>query len=199
MNEDKEEFRTLLRGISSQIRGDHGSLVISEGQTEIKFSKEVDIIYDYLNINTNEKRIINKLYNILKLKVVEDTDEFMKLSMCINDYMEELIFDEEYDLILNKNVDIVDLMKNVGLGFNYETENIIENFLEYVKISEKLLGIKVFFFVNLKKFFSDNELINIYNQFLLSKTKLVILESSHGKIIDERERIRIFDADLCEL
>ena len=58
---------------------------------------------------------------------------------------------------------------------------------------------KLFIFVNLREFFSDEEVIQIYNKILLNKTKFIILQSRLIKSSDYREFQYIIDEDICEI
>lgn len=199
IKENKEDYRIFLQSIYRQMYGEEGLLVVSTNKEEIKFSKEVDIISDYINIDINNKKNLNKLYLILKSKSIEEIDDYAHVSKQISEYIEKLIYDEDFNLVQNRNIEIEDILKGVNLSFDYDSENLLDMLIEYIIISERILGIKVFFLVNLKIFFTKEEIINIYNQLLLSKIKFIVLESTYSEKIDIREKIFIFDEDLCEI
>lgn len=153
INENKEEYRNLLQDIYAQLRGEKGNLVVSIEGVQLKFSKDVDVLYNFFEININDKKIINELYANLKGKTLEDPEKFLNLSMDINNYIENLIYDEEYALVLKKNIEIIDIFKGVSLGIEDEEKNLIDQLLSYINISENLLGTKLFFLLILKSFF----------------------------------------------
>ena len=66
----------------------------------------------------------------------------------------------------------------------------------YIKISSELVAIKVFFFVNLRSYLTQDELNELYKMVDYYKVSLILLES-----IERNERSRekryIIDKDLC--
>lgn len=66
----------------------------------------------------------------------------------------------------------------------------------YIKISSELVAIKVFFFVNLRSYLTQDELNELYKMADYYKVSLILLES-----IERNERSRekryIIDKDLC--
>lgn len=174
-------------------------MVFSENNKEIKFSKSVDMLNEYINIDLNEKKIISKLYNLLKIKSLEDYDRYSRLSETITEYVQELLFDEEFDLIQGNNIDPIDIFKGVVVGIEDSNNSIPEKFLEYIRVLEKFMDTEVFIFVNLKEFFNNEEIIQIYNKLLLNKTKFIIVQSRTIDNIDSREVLYIIDEDFCEI
>ncbi len=192
-------FRKTIMDVYNQIMGNPGNLVLSENNQEIKFSKHVELINDYINIDLNDKKILVKLYTLLKDKSLEDYDSYCRISESITDYVQELLFDEEFDLIQIDNIDPIDIFKGVSVKIDDSSMSISEKLLEYISISEKFMDIKLFLFVNLKEFFTDGEIIQIYNKLLLNKTKFLIMQSKITESIDCRETVYIIDEDLCEI
>lgn len=197
--ENKKMFRTVILDIYNQISGKCGGLVLSYNNRELKFSKHVDIINDYININLNDKKVLNKLYNLLKNKALEDYDSYCSMLEYLTEYIQELLFDEEFDLVQLNTIDPIDIFKGVSIEIDQSNKSISEKFLEYIIISEKFMDTKLFVFVNLREFFSDEEVVQIYNRLLLNKTKFVILQSKVMNHIDCRETSYIFDEDYCEI
>lgn len=58
-------FRKTIMDVYNQIIGNPGNLVLSENNQEIKFSKHVELINDYINIDLNDKNI-NQVVHLVK-------------------------------------------------------------------------------------------------------------------------------------
>lgn len=183
----------------TQTEGQEGCFILSYNNKEIKFSRNVNIINDYVSINLNDKKITNKIYESLKIKAMEDYDNFFRISELITEYVEELIYDEEFALEQCNSVNPVDIFKGVSLQFEDVGKDPVDAFLDYIKILENYLGVKLLMFINIKEYFNDEEMVYIYNQLLFNKTRFIILQSNETKTVDERERIYIVDEDFCEL
>ena len=59
-------------------------------------------------------------------------------------------------------------------------------------------GIKCFFFVNLKRFFDENQLNSFYRDVIYRKYMVVLLENTCA-FYNEMERRVVLDCDLCEI
>lgn len=192
-------FRKFISEVCQQILGKSGDLVLSDNNFEIKFSKHVDILNDYININLNDKKVLGKLYTLLKNKSMEDYDSYCRMSESITEYVQDLLYDEEFDLVQVDSIDPIDIFKGVSIEIEDNSKSIIEKFLDYITISERFMETKLFVFVNLREFFDDDEVIHIYNNLLLNKTKFVIIQSKLVEWIDFREVRYIIDEDFCEI
>ena len=197
--ENKTVFRNTILEIFEQIACKSGNLILSNNNQEVNFSKHVDIVNDYININLNDKKVLTRLYNMLKNKSIEDYDKFLKISEYITEYVQELLFDEDFDLVQNNNIDPTDIFKAVSIEIDDSNKGVSEKLLEYMAISERFMDTKLFIFVNLREFFSDEEVIQIYDKILLNKTKFIIIQSRLIKTIDCREVQYIIDEDYCEI
>lgn len=144
-------------------------------------------------------KILIKLYTLLKDKSLEDYDSYCRISESISDYVQELLFDEEFDLIQIENIDPIDIFRGVSVKIDDSSMNVSEKLLEYITILEKFMNIRLFLFVNLKEFFNDEEIVQIYKRLLLNKTKFIIMQSKVTEPIDCRETVYIIDEDLCEI
>lgn len=139
------------------------------------------------------------MYTLLKDKSLEDYDSYCRISESISDYVQELLFDEEFDLIQIENIDPIDIFRGVSVKIDDSSMNVSEKLLEYITILEKFMNIRLFLFVNLKEFFNDEEIVQIYKRLLLNKTKFIIMQSKVTEPIDCRETVYIIDEDLCEI
>lgn len=192
-------FRDTVLDIYEQIAGKTGNLVLSDNNQEINISKHVDIINDYFNINLNNKKVLTKLNNLLKNKSLEDYDTYCRISESITEYVQELLYDEEFDLVQANCIDPIDIFKGVSIEIDDSSKSTTEKFLEYIAISERFMDTKLFVFINFREFFADEEVIQIYNKLLLNKTKFVLLQSKRIESIDSREIRYIIDEDFCEI
>lgn len=197
--ENKQMFREILIDLKNQTAGTSGKLLLEDSVEVLKLSKSAEVILDYVTINLNDKKILSKLYNNLRAKALEEYEGYSEIVDKVSDYVENLIFDEETDLVQIKNVDPIDIFKSVGLELEQQELTEQEKLLEYTSLLQRICEIKVFFFVNLKAYFSERELKELYETLLNRKVKFLLIESSKSEISDDRERFYIFDDDCCEI
>ena len=153
----------------------------------------------YIDFDLNDKRILNKIYDRLKDKALEDNESFSKISGLITEYIQTLIYDEEINLEQEQSVDLVDIFKGLKIGVESNEEDEIEDFLNYIRLLEDYLNIKLFIFINLEEYYKIDELKYIYDVLLLNKTKFILLQNTVRNVMDKREKRYIIDEDLCEL
>ena len=72
-----------------------------------------------------------------------------------------------------------------------------ERIIEYIRLHRLFCKKYLFVFLNLKCFFSEDELRRLYQMLIYRKEKVLLLESYMLPKVDESEVIRIIDKDLC--
>lgn len=75
-------------------------------------------------------------------------------------------------------------------------EGFLSQIIEYMKVISEMCGISLLCFVNLKKYLSKTELLDLYKNKEYNKTNILLIESSESELIDE-EHITIIDKDRC--
>ena len=58
-------YRNILEELWKQYKGETGNFILSDGDKELKMSQRIECIYNIFNINTNDRKIISKLYQEL--------------------------------------------------------------------------------------------------------------------------------------
>lgn len=173
--------------------------ILSEEENIIKFSKNVEMINDYLSIDVNDKKIITKIYSMLKNKSIEEYEKYSSMVEKITEYVQDIIYDESLELVQMGTIDPIDIFKSVNLKIEIDSENILDSLVEYIMLLTEYLGVKMITFVNLKEFFTKKEVLYIYNAMIMKKIKFLVVESGNSTRYEEREKFYIFDEDYCEI
>lgn len=145
--ENKRFFRRLIYYLKESVSGNESYFKIIENLEEKDLLKISAFITDVFDININESKIINKIYNLLieESNGSELYDQKIKFENEINKFMEELIFKFDYDLTYD-DIDYKNIFKGVNLHIEDDFQGLMENLLEYIDISYKLLNKKYFSF-----------------------------------------------------
>ena len=85
-------------------------------------------------------------------------------------------------------------MYNVRIAV--EETTLAENMLNYIKFMKRICGLKVFFLINIKQYFKQEDMLCIYKECLYEKINLILVESSYNNSYDY-EKAWIIDNDLC--
>lgn len=198
--ENKNVFSEIISEIKNQIEGEEGGFVFSQDIEEISISQNIELITDPFSLNFNSKKIINRLYKKLDKQAMNE-EMYVKskeIVSKINEYIADLIQDEELSISYNQELDLIKLFKAVDIHIENKDKQLVDRILEYMLIIREIFAINTFVFVNLKAFISDENLKEFYKVVFYNKMNLILFESNFNKKLDSEE-VRIIDADLCEI
>lgn len=198
--ENKQFFRRLIYDLKESVSGNESYFKIIENLEEKDLSKMSAFITDVFDININESKIINKIYNILieESNGSELYNQKIKFEKEINKFIEELIFRFDYDLTYD-HIDYKNIFKGVNLHIEDDFQGLMEKLLEYIDISYKLLDKKIFFVLNLNCYFNSNELEELERYLCYNNVVVVLLQNRLDLEIQKSENIKIIDSDLDDI
>lgn len=76
-------------------------------------------------------------------------------------------------------------------------ENLLEKLIDYICVISEVFGKKVFVLVNIKSYFTKDELKLLYKKMFYEKIYLLLIENHDNNDIIEEERVTIIDKDMC--
>lgn len=195
--EKPHTYTSLLQNFYRQCEGEDGELVISEKDMLISIENSVSIVWNPFLIDLNEKRIQNKLYQ--EMKKISD-EEYCKevgdICQCISQYLNELSMKIPYALSFNEGLDSISIYKLCGVKLETEDVCLLQNLIEYIKVLGLLCNMKVVVFINLKAYFDEMELLELYKTGFYYKIKIILIEDSQTNCL-ECEKHYILDWDDC--
>lgn len=198
--ENSNEYLKVLQEIFNETNGiENSEFVLSDNGETLKFSKAAIFIYDYLNLDINNRKIINEINaQVLELlKNHDNTEDFFKINQIFIDINDKLL--NEFDFKLNYDSELT-FEKFIKLS-NYHIDleaNLADRIVSYIKIYSCLKDIKLVIFTGLFEIFSKEEVEKIVKQIEYFDLKCLLIEpyikydfKSFGRIV--------VDADLCEI
>lgn len=193
-------FSEYVIEMHSQIEGSEGRFVLSESDKNIALSKSAVIILNPLAVDINTRKVLNKLYSELSNYAKSEqmyvkTSEFLRL---MQEYLLELEQCTEHNLEYDPEIDITSLLKSVNV--HYETTNMdfLESLLQYVKILADIGGIKLFIFVNLRSYLTDNQMTKIIREMNYQNILGIFIENQTRENL-EGVQTYVIDTDNCEI
>lgn len=187
----------VITEMYKQSNGEDGCFVLSEKEKLFKFSKEVVLILEPFSINCNEKKIITKLYQELKIQIDEYmSEETMQLYSRIVDYLDKATLKIPYFTTFQLDFDITGLFKLSGVELECNEQSLCENIITYLKAITQLCGYRIIVLLNLKAFLSIEEIKSLYEFAFYNKIDLILIESVLHTTI-QGENICIIDKDMC--
>ncbi|MDD2362127.1 MAG: type II-A CRISPR-associated protein Csn2 [Oscillospiraceae bacterium] len=197
--ENQKVFRCLIEDIYNQTKNIEGTSVLSVNNTPVEIKNHAELLTEFVPFDINQKRFLTDICNELEKTALDETN------FCVT--QELLAFLEKYiqDLAFNLSVDVEptklsfpNLLKAMGLTIKDDYVNSIEKLFDYFEMVQGQGKNKLFITVNLRTFFTDEELISFFECVCMHKYNLFMIESSERPILPHEIRL-IIDNDLCEI
>ena len=169
-----------------------------DNNQEINMYNKVDLYVNFFDIDLNSKKNLNALnkniINSLTDNVKEEIlNNFKKLSRSFT----KILSDIDLPLSLNDNITVEDIIKLLKISIN-KTDDLLNNLLLIIDLEKVLKINEILFFINLKQYLSQEELIEFYKYAIYNEIKIVLVDSqSYGIKLDYEKKL-IIDVNLDE-
>lgn len=199
--EQPSVFLKLVKELFSEISEEESKFVLSENNVPIKMKDYLNCIINPLNITLNDRKLLNKLGELLKKEIVSSDllVENNEVISAIENYALHIMQCADWDLTYSDKIDVQSLLKFLGIQFCDKQETLVEKIMDYVKVSHELLGIKCFVFVHLLSYLTEYELEKLYEYSEYQKVNILLLESHQPEEIESFSNVVIIDKDACEI
>ncbi len=184
----------------AQIQGREGQFVLSAADEELPLEKSAEIIVDFFAVNINDRKIINKLYTELNECAVSERMYFQTREMitALQNYFLELEQCNPYMLEEEPEIDVLSILKLLGIRLADCADNFLENLLQYIKVSALLLEKRLLVLVNFAGFASAEQMNEVIKEAIYDEIKLLFIESVERDCFADYNRF-IIDQDGCEI
>lgn len=201
--EDKTIFSKMVFGIQNVCNGNavEDSISITDENMESQI-KNCVFVWDLFNINLNDKRIMNELVKYVQRELNSDMEQLKEFAShynyCVND-IEKLTLELPIEVSCSHELNIPDFLKAMSLKVSDTfSDTLLDKVHRYIDII-KFIGIaKLIIFVNMKQFFNEQELIEIYKYAMYNEINILLLESSDCNKALEYEHVIVIDRDYEE-
>lgn len=177
---DKKFFRHIIETLNDKINGLESNeiFLLDDNNEEIKIDKSIYLVIDIFNIDYNNKKILNKIYNIISDRVelskeIEMNDIIIKL----RNYLIEEINEIPFEFIMKDELDVKEILKLFDLKIDKENyTNTIEKIELLIDIISTLKIADILVIPNMKTYLTDEEIIEIYKYSLYNNVKILSIE-----------------------
>ena len=183
----------------NQVEGKEGGWIVSENDKPLAVNKNVEILFDFISINVNQKTLITKILNEMEqiANKEENINETMQLLSDIERFV--MYLNEDFDLSITcDKLTISQLLKSVGISISVETDDLIEVIYSYMQLIRQFIGEKLFVFVNFRSFVSQKQFSDFAMTIIGHDYQVIFLENKEYDKIAKESRL-IIDQDLCEI
>ena len=194
--ENPGTFAEIIWDLQKQLEGEDRQIVLSDDE-KLLSSKYIEIIIDPFRLDINNRKVIGRLYQELKEISNEDFLDYVG-NLCTEtvNYLEDLSSKLPYSISFNTELDPVNLFKLYDLKLEVETESLLQKLIEYLKVISALCGIKLVIFVNIKNYFNNIQILELYKTAFYCKINLFLIEATQN-IRLAGEKIFILDSENC--
>ena len=196
--ENPKIFTTFIGELQEWLEGADNGWILSEDGKVLKASNCCDLILDYFNLDINQRKMVSYLHSTLETEIL-DTDlyvQWREVSGNLLQMLEKAIEASGYDVTYSE-ADIKACLKMLGVSFQKRADSTIERLLEYQKLVNEVLRVKVFILVNTTTYFTQEELRYLYEQAEYRKYYLLLFDTQQIQVCQEKENILIIDNDAC--
>ncbi len=197
--ENQRLLRELLQDIHCQINGDSGNAVLSDQDSPLPISRNLELLDCFVPFELNKKALLNKLIGKLAKEAVSEEYymETRELLGQIESYLMKL--SQEVNCTVGfSNITEESLIKSVGVEIPEEYDSLGEKIIDYMELVYELIGKKLFLLYNLRCVMVDEE-TNMLMKTILDHSFHCIMIENHEYELLEFEKRYIIDKDLCEI
>lgn len=192
-----ELFARTVSELRLQIENGEGNFILSEEDKEIRMDKSAEIIIDPFSIDVNSRKLYAKFLQDLKMVSTNYFyEDYLKLKSCIFQYIERISEKMPFSICYDTEIDEAAFYKFLNVQIESETESLAQRLIDYAKLSQQLLGIRVIILVNVKDYISEWELSEFYRDLFYSKVHVIVLEARKNVTLSCESGI-IIDKDKC--
>lgn len=198
--ENQRYFREIVEDIRYQIidKGE-GDIVFSENDVPVSMYGKAEIISEFLELDPNCKNLLSKVQSIMEKTALDEQHymETQEILAAVERYVHNLSFSCPCNVECGK-LGVSNLLKNVGLRFEMSYNSHIEKLLDYMSLVRELDKDKLFIFVNMRSWFTNEEMELFVKTALAHKYNILLIDNCEYPKLESEKRI-IIDRDLCEI
>ena len=197
--ENKDLFRRFVSDLATQSGGQPGIAVLSLKNTPVDFGKHVELCTHFAPFTLNRKTLLTKLLSAMEKQAV-DAEHYVQtqslLSM-LESFADDL--SQEYTLTLQyQKLSVGSILKSMGIEIEDPDQPTLETILDYMELVRDLDRDRLFIMINMRCYFSDDEMTQWVNSVCSHDFKLLLVESTAYRPLPDVKRYLI-DGDLCEI
>ncbi len=196
--ENKKLFREMIQQFMQALLGLNSKWILSEDSKAISLNKSAAIIADPLNVDLNERKLLDGLYNEMG-NIAVNENHYMETFLIRNNlltYVNNVMHDVDYPFLEVSEISISNLFKLSGVRFESYEGELLEKIVSYAYLCTRFKRCRLIVFVNLKIYFSDEELAEFYKDMLYKKIHILLVENRETSRLTN-EKITVIDNDLC--
>lgn len=196
--ENKKMFLEFVNGINLQADGIKGDFVLSIKDKPVEFAKFTDVTMQFAPFQINRKSLLTKLYSALEQKALlaENYTKTGEIISGLESYVNHLAEDFSFEIDCQR-VSIGPIIRALAPEIEENDKSTLEKIFEYIEMVRELDKERLFIMVNMRTYFTDDEMDVFIESVCLHDFKLLLIESTAFNVLSNIKRY-VIDEDLCE-
>lgn len=156
------------------------------------------MIDSLLSFEIGRKSLMTKIQSRMEAEALNARNyvKTMQLMGELEQFLQELAFDLPCGITCDK-ISIGGVLRSAGIEILDDYENELERILDYMELTRELERDKLFVLVNLRSFYSDEEVAAFFRSVLDHSLCVLLVDSVSKAMLPLEKRVTV-DADLCE-
>lgn len=194
-------LRSFVIALKEQLNsGQEFLMAYDEKGNIVNLSKISRFIEFPISIDMDEKKTNLIIQKDIGTHIAYDKKEqFELLKKTIGEYVHDITYDYPLPVYFDEDMNLTTFLKAISLSYLNNSETILEDIINQIKVSSFVSGYKIFFFLNPHDFFSNKEISTLFSQLDLLDISYVLISSHAPRHKIDKEFLIIIDEDLCEL
>ena len=196
--ENKKMFSNMVKNIVLQSEGNHGDFVLSISNKPVEFSRYADVTLQFAPFQVNRKSLLTKLYAALEKNALlaENYTKTAELLCEIERYIIYLADELPFEINCQK-LTLGQIIKAIAPEIEESDKSSMEKIFAYMELVRELDKDRLFIMINMRTYFSDEDMNTFIESACLHDFKVLLLENISSKSLKNTKRFTI-DDDLCE-
>ena len=194
--ENVELLRTIILQFKFQINNKIGDFILSDNDAILEISKNILLITDVFEISGLSKQLKNKLQQYVESSYDND-DLYQDVYQKLIEFGNDLTNSSPYPLCFNQEISKFDIIKLLDIQFEHNYSSLLEELIDYIDICSQIIKTKLFVFVSLRSFLTDEEFNNFMKIMDYKGIRVLLIERYLSLDNGINNNVHIIDKDLC--
>ena len=198
--ENKKYFYRLTHELYNIYQGmiSNEITLYDDNHQEITGTNKIKIFINYFDFQLDSKKYINDISKYIENNISEENkmkliNEYKKITSLYKKALNEI----DLPLCINPDFDIENLIKLLKIKLEIKNE-ILDNLLLLIDLENALNRKNILFFINLKQYLTNDELLELYKYSIYCQIPIVLIDSQTYGTSLKYEKKLIIDSELDE-
>lgn len=198
--ENKKYFYRLTHELYNIYQGivSNEITLYDDSNQEITGTNKIKIFINYFDFQLDSKKYINDISKYIENNISEENkmkliNEYKKIISLYKRALNEI----DLPICINPDFDVESLTKLLKIKLEIKNE-ILDNLLLIIDLENALNRKNILFFINLKQYLTNDELLELYKYSIYRQIPIVLIDSQNYGTSIKYEKKLIIDSELDE-